>query len=109
MTSTQLFEVKYALSVLIYVQLKQKYGNFCPILVGIRRKLGFRESGQVCGKIELVGGFCDPYIIPLDRMTSLVSAKEIPDVQSPDIFTYLKGHVGFGLRFIGRFWAMTSV
>ena len=83
--------------------------TFAPYLSAYAENLDFVSRARYVGKIELVGGFCDPYIIPLDRMTSLVSAKEIPDVQSPDIFTYLKGHVGFGLRFIGRFWAMTSV
>ena len=63
--------------------------TFAPYLSAYAENLDFVSRARYVGKIELVGGFCDPYIIPLDRMTSLVSAKEIPDVQSPDIFTYL--------------------
>ena len=63
--------------------------TFAPYLSAYAENLDFVSRARYVGKIELVGGFCDPYIIPLDRMTSLVSAKEIPDVQSPDSFTYL--------------------
>ncbi|XP_033635761.1 uncharacterized protein LOC117296806 isoform X2 [Asterias rubens] len=44
--------------------------TFAPYLSAYAENLDFVSRARYVGKIELVGGFCDPYIIPLDRMTS---------------------------------------